>query len=236
MLLGKISKSTATILSVVFFGLGILLTLLINSISTIVVSLFLVIMIISYNAKIKNGFFRPYLMGGIRATNIVFGASTFFNFSFFPNSYNLFVPALNLILLSLAVFIHTFTLTWLSKVETKTESDRVNMPLNFKNIYKKYLLILITIFLLGFISMPNNLYYIILFVIYLILVFIIFNVKDYKKNCIFLKVRFIVKYMIVLMVLLDSIFIVGAVGLYPAIISSSMLIPCLILGRKINMT
>ncbi len=236
LVLGKISKSTATILSVVFFGLGIFLTLLINSISTLVISLFLVMLIISYNAKIKNGFFRPYLMGSIRATNIIFGASTFFNFYFFFNFYDLFVANFNLILLSLAVFIHTFTLTWLSKFETKPESDRVNMPLNFKNIYKKYLLILIAIFLLGFIFMPHKLYYVILFIIYLISVFILFNVKDYKKICIFLKVRFIVKYMIVLMVLLDSIFIVGATGLYPAIISFSMLIPSLILGRKIHMT
>lgn len=235
--LGKISEIKATVLSIIFFAMGIFLTLFINSISTIIVSVLLVIMIISYNFKIKNGFFRPYLMAGIRATNIVFGASsTFFYFSSYSNSNYFLTAVLNLIFLSLAVFIHTFTLTWFSKVETKAESDRLNIQLNFKKIYKKYLISLITIFLLGFIFLPNKLYYIIFFGIYLILVYMIFNVKEYNNHLMYLKARFLVKYMIVLMVLLDSIFIVGAVGIYPAIISSSMLIPTIVLGRKIRMT
>ena len=92
------------------------------------------------------------------------------------------------------------------------------------------------IFLLGIVLLPNKIYYIVLFTIYLILVFMIFNIKEYKKVLMYSKARFLVKYMIVLMVLLDSIFIVGAVGIYPAIISLTMLIPTIVLGRKINMT
>ncbi|MDP8906882.1 MAG: UbiA family prenyltransferase, partial [Thermoproteota archaeon] len=71
---GNIKKSTAVLLSALFFVAGVFLSSLLTFTSTLI-SIFLVVMILLYNYKLKNGLTRPFLMGGIRSLNVIYGAS-----------------------------------------------------------------------------------------------------------------------------------------------------------------
>ena len=77
---GSIKKTNALLLTILMFSLGLILATFVNP-SALGISMLLIIGIISYNYRIKNGFFRPYLMAGIRSLNVIYGASFVFDLS-----------------------------------------------------------------------------------------------------------------------------------------------------------
>ncbi len=237
---GKIKKSTAVLLSVLFFGTGVFLSSLLTFTSTLI-SIFLVVMILLYNYKLKNGLTRPFLMGGIRSLNVIYGASG--NMGFL-NSINepddavyVYITLTNLLVLAIAVFIHVFTLTFLSTRETQ-QDDRslAERPLNLKRVYIIYLLLFTIIYLLGVHYLPNKLLFSIFFVSFLLLITILFYNKIRKIQIGFEDVQFLVKNMIVLLIVLDSSFVAGSSGIYFGILSIGMIIPCVVIGKKVQMT
>ncbi len=236
---GKIKVSTTVLFTILFFVSGIFLASLVTFTSTII-SILLVIMILSYNIRLKNGLTRPFLMGGIRTLNIIYGSTP--NHDFFkvlpsyvePNFIN--ASFINLTILISAVFIHIFTLTWLSKRETDTEDKQFNKSLDLKKIYNTYVFFFIVILVLGLIFLPNKYYYLGFFIAFLLSITIIFYNPIVKKKYGCLNIQFIVKNMIILLILLDSTFVAGSNGLYMGLLSLSMLIPCLYIGRKVHMT
>ncbi len=237
---GKIKKSTAVLLSVLFFGTGVFLSSLLTFTSTLI-SIFLVVMILLYNYKLKNGLTRPFLMGGIRSLNVIYGASC--NMGFL-NSINepadavyVYITLTNLLVLAIAVFIHVFTLTLLSTRETQ-QDDRslAERPLNLKRVYIIYLLLFTIIYLLGVHYLPNKLLFSIFFVLFLLLITVLFYSKIRKIQYGFEDAQFLVKNMIVLLIALDSSFVAGSSGIYFGILSIGMIIPCVVIGKKVQMT
>lgn len=248
---GAISKKTATIICVIFFSLGLFLSTLV-SITSFFISIILSIGIISYNYKIKNGFFRPFLMGGLRFLNVIYGATLGLNFleTLLIDSEKIFSlvfleiginPLGLLILCSTSVFIHIFTLTWISSKETYIEYSKQATGQE-KRIQHIYVIYLMSLAILGFLSIPF-IPYITLFVIFYSVFFIttlfIFYQNFFNTNKIIRAeylIQKIVKNQIVMLILLDSAFIAGTSGIMIGIISASLVIPCIILSKKIKMT
>ncbi|MEJ7640880.1 MAG: UbiA family prenyltransferase [Candidatus Nitrosocosmicus sp.] len=237
---GKIKKSTAVLLSALFFGVGVFLSSLLTLTSTLI-SVFLVVMILLYNYKLKNGLTRPFLMGGIRSLNVIYGASC--NMGFL-NSLNepadavyVYMALTNMLVLAIAVFIHVFTLTFLSTRETQQDDKSlIERPLNLKRVYVCYLLLFTIIYLLGVHYLPNKLLFSIFFVSFLLLLTVLFYNKIRKRQYGFEDAQFLVKNMIVLLIALDSSFVAGSSGIYFGILSIGMIIPCVITGKKVQMT
>ncbi len=237
---GKIKKSTAILLSAFFFGSGVFLSSLLTFTSTLV-SIFLVIMVLSYNYKLKDGLTRPFLMGGIRSLNVIYGASC--NMDFFnrinestDTAYSHMTSA-NLLVLALSVYIHVFTLTLLSTRETQQdEKGLVARPLNLKRICVVYLFLFALVYFLGVQYLPNKLLFSVFFVPFLLLIGVIFYNKTRKTQLGFADIRHLVKNMIVLLIALDSSFVAGSGGIYLGILSIGMIIPCVVLGKKVQMT
>jgi 4-hydroxybenzoate polyprenyltransferase len=238
---GKIKESTIILLSILFFGTGIFLAFLLT-IATIVISIVLVIMILLYNYRLKNGKLRPFLMGGIRALNVIYGSTTtyiFFtttNYDFFDASF-INTTTINLLITSFAIFFHIFTLTLLSKRETENENKQYINSLNLKNIYIVYLIIFIIILFIGITFVPNKYPFLVFFLAFLLSITIIFyNKINNRKKYGYLDIKFLVKYMIILLILLDTSFVAGSDGIYMGLLSISMIFPCLIIGKKVHMT
>ncbi len=236
---GKIKESTTILLAILFFGLGILLASLLTITSTII-SIFLVIMILSYNLRLKNGSLRPFVMGGIRSLNIIYGSTS--NYDFFNNlTYNiepsfLFTAIINLTILTSVSFIHIFTLTWMSKRETEEENRQFKKSLDLKKIFNNYLFLLIIILCLGIIFLPNKYLFLVSFIPFLLSITIIFYNKIHKKKYGYMDIQYIVKNMIILLILLDTSFVIGSNEIFMGSLSLSMLIPCLFIGKKIHLT
>jgi 4-hydroxybenzoate polyprenyltransferase len=238
---GKIKESIAISLATLFFGLGILLALLLTFTSTII-AISLVVMILLYNLRMKNGFLRPFFMGGIRSLNIIYGASSNYEFLRFLD-YGIDTTAgliynthINLFILTAAIFIHVFTLTLLSKRETEAENKQFKKSLELNKIYRSYLFLLIVLTFLGTVFLPNKFLFLTFSVLFLASITVIFFTITGKKNYGHMDIQFLVKNMLVLLIPLDASFIAGSSGVYMGVVSLSMIIPCIAIGKKVKMT
>jgi len=236
---GKINKNTTIFLSFLFLGSGFLLALSM-SLTSALVSVILVMMILSYNYKLKNGVSRPFLMGSIRALNVFYGSTSnndFLQNSYFNGSSSMdYTILVNLLIATVAVFVHIFTLTLISTRETVVEIKKFKKLINLKNVYVTYLSIFIFILSLGVIFLSNKILFLSFFIVFLSAVTFIFFKKIKKENLESQDIQFIVKDMIILLILLDASFVTGTSGFYLGIITVSFLIPCIIIGKKVQMT
>jgi 4-hydroxybenzoate polyprenyltransferase len=230
---GSIRKTNALLLIILMFSLGLILASFVNN-SAVGISLLLIIGIIFYNYKIKNGFFRPYLMAGIRALNVIYGASFVLDISNYSTGLSSF---LLLALASCAVYFHIFILTSLSKSETTREFLRVKHVLNIQKIQIIYLVFLLVSLSLAIIIIPFKLDFLIFILFFLILINLLFNRACKMDNSQGESViRFMVKHMLILLIILDCAFIAGEAGLLSGSIVALLTIPCLVLGKWISMT
>ena len=241
---GKIKKINALLITILMFSLGIILAAFVNHIS-LGISILLLVGIVSYNYKFKNGFFRPYLMAGIRSLNVIYGASFVFDVSMISaleNGEHLisdtgFFSFLLLALASCAVYFHIFILTSLSKSETTREFFKVKNILNIQKIQITYLLFLLVTLSLAIILTPFKLDFLIFILLFLFLLNLLFNrasKMDISQGEEMIK--FMVKNMLILLIILDSAFIAGEAGLIAGCLVALLTIPCFILAKWINMT
>ena len=167
-------------------------------------------------------------------TTYIFFTTT--NYDFFETSF-INTTTTNLLIVSFAIFFHIFTLTLLSKRETENENKQYKNSLNLKNIFIVYLIIFIIILFIGITFVPNKYPFLVFFIAFLLSITIIFyNKINNRKKYGYLDIKFLVKYMIILLILLDTSFVAGSNGIYMGLLSISMIFPCLIIGKKVHMT
>jgi 4-hydroxybenzoate polyprenyltransferase len=245
---GMVQKKYAIILLIVFLSAGFSISLLFNYV-TVGISGLLIISILIYNYKLKNGILRPFLMGGIRALNIVYGFTILFGFHSF--TFDISVLYLNLgtsietrslelfCLVLASVFFHIFVLTFVSSKETTREyTSRGKKRINIKTILYIYTTFLFIIGTLGFYLVKYPTVYILIVLVIGIVVLLIF----YKAHLRMFQLeaskvmQFIVKNMIILLIMLDSAFIAGISGPIIGLATASLILPSILLSKKISMT
>lgn len=243
----------AIMLCIVFFGIGIFLAFL-SSFISMIIAVLLTVGIISYNYQLKNGSFRPFLMGEIRALNVVYGASSSIttnnyaiNISNLSNvataSVEMYLPIVIPIMLgAFLVFCHIFSLTLISSKETRREfTASKTMGFNLKFILVLFLIAVVSTSIVQILFLDFKIFYLIsisFFSICVCAVFfkVLFKKKKESKEIDNNDMGFIVKNMVILLILLDSSFVFGTAGFIWGIISSSLIIPCILLGNKIKIT
>lgn len=241
---GRIKKTNALLITVIMFSLGLILAAFVNT-AALGISMLLIFSIVAYNYRIKNGFFRPYLMAGIRSLNVIYGASFVFDISMnsiLENGDYLisnagFSSYLLLALASCAVYFHIFILTSLSKSETTQEFLKIKNGLNIQKIQITYLIFLLISLSLAIILTPHKLDFLIFILFFLFLINLLFNRASKMDNSKGEEViKFVVKNMLILLIILDSAFIAGEAGLLSGLVVALLTIPCIILGKWISMT
>ncbi|MBA2268797.1 MAG: UbiA family prenyltransferase [Nitrosopumilus sp.] len=241
---GRIKKTNALLITVIMFSLGLILAAFVNS-AALGISMLLIFGIVTYNCRIKNGFFRPYLMAGIRSLNVIYGASFVFDISMnstlengdYLISNTGFSSYLLLALASCAVYFHIFILTSLSKSETTQEFLKIKNGLNIQKIQITYLIFLLISLSLAIILTPHKLDFLIFISFFLFLINLLFNRASKMDNSKGEEViKFVVKNMLILLIILDSAFIAGEAGLLSGLVVALLTIPCIILGKWISMT
>jgi 4-hydroxybenzoate polyprenyltransferase len=243
---GRIKKGKSIQITVLLFSLAPALASLVNP-TALGISMLLIAGIVAYNYKIKNGYFRPYLMAAIRALNVIYGASFIFDIPITsavsneqvltPTSdYN---PWMLLIVAASTVYFHIFILTSLSKSETAQEFSKKKNKLDIQNIKIIYLIFLIISISIAIIFIPYKLDFLLFVLLYLFLINLLFNRALKKTNDQGQDpalIQFVVKNMLILLIVLDSSFIAGIAGLLSGSIVTMLTLPCLILSKKISMT
>jgi 4-hydroxybenzoate polyprenyltransferase len=239
---GKIRKRAAALFAIAFLGGGMVLASLLNPFSFFVSTL-LVGMVLLYNYKVKNTIVRPHLMAGIRALNVVYGASFYlYLLLFLPKpafsqpDFSSYIPLVLLILVSTAsIFIHIFSLTFLSRRETLIELGQ-SQNLSLKKVFFLYIAGQGTVFVWGLIFLPFKWLFLAVFVLFIILITCLFYKKMKVTRLQPKDIVYLVKNMLLLLVVVDSAFVIGSVGVYMGLVSLLLTIPSISLSKRIHMT
>jgi len=245
---GSVSKKNALSILVFFFLIGLSLSTIAGA-ASLLVSVLLIIGILTYNYKIKNGFFRPYLMGLIRGLNILYGFSFVFGSSinFQTLSDNFFMHYQNteyhnlfwiVVLVTMAMFFHVLLLTHVSKKEAIDAAEGRNLVSGMRKHCYLYLTYVATIGFFGCVLLPHVIEFLFFISFYVVIISLVFQtaIKKAKKLEISESVQFLVKNMILIIILLDSVFIAGVSGFIPSLLTCLLIIPPIVLSKRFSMT
>lgn len=131
-------------------------------------------------------------------------------------------------------------LTYVSSRETSREfnSESNKKRINIKIILYAYTIFLFIIGVIGFYLVENKTFFVIFILVLGVIVILIFYQAHQRMHNLEANIRlqFIVKNMIILLVLLDSAFIAGISGPLIGITTASLILPSIFLSKKIQMT
>ena len=219
----KITKKNALVIILFSFSYSLIFSFIIG-LNTFTVTLVMITLIFLYNKILKNTIYGPINMGVIRSLNIVLGASQ----SLLLVEDSLLTFDTRFLIPVFSEFFYVYAITILSKNETK------EYFFNFYNIFPFIIIYLIIFFVFLFILLNIFNY------LTLIPLLIFFSVISYSQITFLKKMITIqksVSYLIMMIVLLDSVFITDIIGLYYGLtLSFLLIIPILFLSRKIYMT
>jgi 4-hydroxybenzoate polyprenyltransferase len=218
---GKVSRRAAIGLVVTFSTLALALSFIIN-ITTFVISSILLITIFGYDKILKKTRAGPFTIGAARVMNVLLGASVDFgNIGSYPQFIILtFVLSMTFVYVSLIGFISRYEVHGFPK-----DSKLLLIPA----------IVAAIIFLIVLLSFAGLFKYESL--ITLVFFSFIMGITFYKfqKND-SVGIQRIVKNMIMSIIVLDSTFLSGIVGIEIGLVVMVLLAPLLILARKMYMT
>lgn len=218
----KITKKNALIIILFSFSYALIFSLIMGS-NTFIITFIMIGLIFLYNKFLKKTIYGPINMGSIRSLNIILGASQ----SIFLLEEELSFDNRFLIPV-LCEFFYVYAITVLSKNETK------EFYFSFSNVVPFVIIYLVIFFILIFILFDVIKYE------SLIPLAIFFSVVLYSQITLLKKTMTIqrtISYLIMMIVILDSIFITDIIGIYYSFTLSFLLIlPILFLSKKIYLT
>ena len=219
----KITKKNALVIILFSFSYSLIFSFIIG-LNTFIITLIMIALIFLYNKFLKNTIYGPINMGVIRSLNIVLGASQ----SIFLLEDSLLIFDTRFLIPVFTEFFYVCAITILSKNETK------EFFFNFYNIFPFVIIYLIIFFVFFFILLNIFNYF------SLIPLLIFFSVISYSQITLLKKMITIqksVSYLIMMIVILDSVFITDIIGIYYGLtLSFLLIIPIIFLSKKIYMT
>ncbi len=219
----KITKKNALVIITFSFSYSLIFSFIMGS-NTFIITLIIITLIFLYNKFLKNTIYGPINMGVIRSLNIVLGASQ----SIFLLEDSILLFDIRFLIPVFSEFFYVFAITILSKNETK------EFFFNLYNIFP-FVIIYLIIFFVFFFILLNIFNYLSLIPLLIFLSIISYSQITLLKKIITIQQS--ISYLIMLIVILDSVFITDIVGIYYSLtLSFLLIIPILFLSRKIYMT
>jgi 4-hydroxybenzoate polyprenyltransferase len=218
---GKVSRRAAVGLVVTFSTLALALSFIIN-ITTFVISSILLITIFAYDKILKKTPAGPFTIGAARVMNVLLGASVDFgNIGSYPQYIILtFVLSMTFVYVSLIGFISRYEIHGFPK-----DSKLLLIPAIVAAI-----IFLILLFSFAGLFKYESLIMLVFFSFIMGITFYKFQKNDSVG------IQRIVKNMIMSIIVLDSTFLSGIVGVEIGLVVLVLLAPLLILARKMYMT
>jgi len=218
---GKVSRRAAIGLVVTFSSLALALSFIIN-ITTFVISSILLITIFGYDKILKKTRAGPFTIGAARVMNVLLGASVDFgNIGSYPQ----FI---------ILTFVLSMTFVYVSLIGTISRYEVHKFPKDSKLLLIPAIVAAI-IFLIVLFSFAGLFKYesLIMLVFFSFIMGITFY-KFQKNDSV--GIQRMVKNMIMSIIVLDSTFLSGIVGIEIGLVVLVLLAPLLILARKMYMT
>jgi 4-hydroxybenzoate polyprenyltransferase len=212
------------------------------SMSSLAVCIFVSVMVIGYDYRLKNTFFGPIAMGVIRSLNIILGASPALFVILIPynhtnaNSYHMILT--RIIFVSLTLFVYVLAISLLSRKEVVAGEEREGKQSDTQTrqiIIISFLLVLAIVLSTSF-AVFLGLFKMNLFVslvLFSAIMVITFKQTNYHNS---LTIQNAIRYMVISIIVLDSIFITGFTGSYYGLLTLILALPSIFLARKFYVT
>jgi 4-hydroxybenzoate polyprenyltransferase len=220
---GRISARSALILVLVATLSSILAAAYVSSLTLIIV-LIIIGTILAYDYWLKSSTFGHFVMALSRVFNIVLGFSPLLFLPFSNNN-----DLIRIVVILSSMFIYVFTISYLSKFETGALSKKINYTVSVPSISTiPILLALFTI--MGYFKLD---------LLFILPIFIGMLLITFGKRYLRLgtnEAGHIVRNLVLSIIILDSLFISGSIGLVYGLSLLVLLIPAIILARKFYVT
>jgi heme O synthase-like polyprenyltransferase len=220
---GRISARSALILVLVATLSSVLAAAYVSSLTLIIV-LIIIGTILAYDCWLKSSTFGHFVMALSRVFNIVLGFSPLLFLPFSNNN-----DLIRIVVILSSMFIYVFTISYLSKFETGALSKKINYTVSVPSISTiPILLALFTI--MGYFKLD---------LLFILPIFIGMLLITFGKRYVRLgtnEAGHIVRNLVLSIIILDSLFMSGSVGLVYGLSLLVFLIPAIILSRKFYVT
>ena len=215
---GRIPKLNALFLATMAFGTSLLIAYYIGPLS-FSISILLIVTIFGYDYYLKNSLIGPIVMATARVLNILLGLSTYSN----TISYN---SVTGLVLSD--SFLYIFGISLISRSETHPKISKLSIGSVFIIMILIVSSLAVYIFLgsLKFESLLN------LMIFVLIVFFTLVKFYNTDKQ----QPQKIVRNLIMTIIILDSVFLSGILGLSYGLSILALLVPSIILSKKMYLT
>jgi 4-hydroxybenzoate polyprenyltransferase len=223
---GKVTKQKAFIIAAASMLAGNILVFAVGA-TSVVISIILSVTIIAYNYRLKHTITGPFIMGAARFLNVFLGASPAFPALLFSNN-NILI--LRIMLVSVSVFLYVIAISILSRMEIGATRSIQTVMCPFFIIFAVITMILFA-GLVGIFKI-NLVVSLTLFAGTVIITFKQTIFKDYSST----GIQKAIKIMVLSIIILDSVFVSGTAGLYYGLATLLLIIPSIVLARKLYVT
>jgi hypothetical protein len=223
---GKVTKQKAFIIAAASMLAGNILVFAVGA-TSVVISIILSVTIIVYNFRLKHTIAGPFTMGAARFLNVFLGASPAFPALLFSNN-NILI--LRIMLVSVSVFLYVIAISILSRME-------IGATRSIQTVMGPFFIIFAVITMIIFVGLVG------VFKIDLVLSLTLFAgaviitfkqtiFKDYSSS----GIQKAIKILVLSIIILDSVFVSGTAGLYYGLATLLLIIPSIVLARKLYVT
>lgn len=217
---GTITKQRAFAIAVVSIVSAIILAFTVSW-SSFVISIILSATVISYDYRLKNTVAGPITMGAARFLNVILGASPAF-FVLLANN-NLII---RMIFVSLSVFLYVLAISMLSRKEIGGVLTRRTIVGSFLIVFA----VIASITFAGFLGIFKMEFFVNLILFAGIMIITFIQTMSHNSSATIQKA---VKNMVISIIFLDSVFISGSIGLQYGLATLLLIIPSIVLSRKL---
>jgi lysylphosphatidylglycerol synthetase-like protein (DUF2156 family) len=218
---GKISRRSAIVLVAIFSTLALILSLLV-SISTLVISSILFLVNFGYDKYLKNTRAGPLTIASARVMNILLGASVSFR------SVDSYSQIVTLTFVLIITFVYVSLIGFISRYEVHGFSDNTKLLLP-PAIVATVISSIILFSLMGFFKLES----LIILSLFSFIMIITFS-RIYRRDS--GRTQQIVRNMILSIIVLDSTFLTGIIGIELGLAVLTLMAPLLVLANKMYMT
>ena len=222
---GKVAKQTAFLAAIISMVAANILAFMVST-TGFIVAIILSVIILGYDYKLKQTFAGPACMGTARTLNVFLGASAILPATFsLSNS----LAQERLAILSISEFLYVLSISFLSRMEIGPARSPHTVTIIFIVIFGVITIIiaasLVSIFQ---IDLVVNL---LLFMGVIIVTFKL-TISELSST----NIQRAIKILVLSIIILDSIFISGTTGVYYGMATLLLIIPSILLARKLYVT
>lgn len=218
---GKISRRSAIVLVAIFLTVALILSLQV-SFSTLVISSILFSVIFGYDKYLKNTHAGPFTIASARVMNILLGTSVSLR------SVDSYSQIVTLTFVLIITFVYVSLIGFISRYEVHGFSDNTKLLLPLA-IVATVISSIILFSLMGFFKLES----LIILSLFSFIMIISFS-RIYRRDS--GRTQQIVRNMILSIIVLDSTFLTGIIGIELGLVVLTLMAPLLVLANKMYMT